>query len=111
LSPDPIKVAGGLNLYGYVLGDPVNAVDPLGLYIGAPGSEVWHPLAHEGTDEQRKKGGVGAQWQLWVYLLLEQFQHYLPPQWRSGKAERCYHLCQDFTSFLKLAVSGCMALD
>lgn len=31
LSPDPIQEAGGMNLYGYVGGDPVNAVDPLGL--------------------------------------------------------------------------------
>ena len=33
LSKDPIGFAGGdANLYGYVLGDPVNFVDPLGLY-------------------------------------------------------------------------------
>ncbi len=31
LSPDPIAEAGGMNIYGYVGGDPVNAVDPLGL--------------------------------------------------------------------------------
>ncbi len=30
LSTDPIAEAGGLNLYGYVLGDPVNLVDPNG---------------------------------------------------------------------------------
>jgi RHS repeat-associated protein len=32
LSPDPIGESGGLNLYGYVEGDPVNATDPLGLF-------------------------------------------------------------------------------
>lgn len=32
LSPDPIGESGGMNLYGYVGGDPVNAVDPLGLF-------------------------------------------------------------------------------
>jgi RHS repeat-associated protein len=32
LSPDPIGFAGGTNLYGYCGNDPVNAVDPLGLW-------------------------------------------------------------------------------
>lgn len=32
LSRDPIGEAGGLNLYGYVLNDPVNLIDPLGLH-------------------------------------------------------------------------------
>jgi RHS repeat-associated protein/uncharacterized repeat protein (TIGR01451 family) len=32
---DPIRFAGGdTNLYGYVLGDPVNFTDPLGLFLG-----------------------------------------------------------------------------
>jgi RHS repeat-associated protein len=31
LSPDPIGVAGGMNLYGYGFGDPVNRVDRTGL--------------------------------------------------------------------------------
>ncbi|MBS2013203.1 MAG: RHS repeat-associated core domain-containing protein [Deltaproteobacteria bacterium] len=31
LSYDPIGLAGGLNLYGYVRNDPTNANDPLGL--------------------------------------------------------------------------------
>ncbi len=31
LTRDPIRWAGGLNLYGYVGNDPVNAVDPRGL--------------------------------------------------------------------------------
>lgn len=32
LTRDPIGEAGGINLYGFVSNDPVNAVDPLGLY-------------------------------------------------------------------------------
>lgn len=32
VSPDPIGVAGGLNLYQYVSNDPVNRADPLGLW-------------------------------------------------------------------------------
>ena len=34
LSRDPIWESGGINLYGYVGGDPVGWVDPLGLYPG-----------------------------------------------------------------------------
>jgi len=39
LTRDPIGEAGGINLYGFVLNDPVNAVDPLGLFspFGGPG--------------------------------------------------------------------------
>ncbi|GHT96521.1 hypothetical protein AGMMS49545_21720 [Betaproteobacteria bacterium] len=33
LSKDPIEEAGGLNLYGYVEGNPVNWIDPLGLWV------------------------------------------------------------------------------
>jgi RHS repeat-associated protein len=32
LNPDPIGLAGGANLYSYVDNNPVNAVDPLGLF-------------------------------------------------------------------------------
>jgi hypothetical protein len=32
ISADPIGLGGGINLYGYVNGDPVNKVDPKGLF-------------------------------------------------------------------------------
>ncbi|MFZ5569765.1 MAG: RHS repeat domain-containing protein [Thermodesulfobacteriota bacterium] len=38
LSPDPIKFAGGLNLYQYVGGDPINYTDSIGLLV-KPGSD------------------------------------------------------------------------
>ena len=34
ISADPIGQAGGINLYGYVLNDPVNWIDPFGLARG-----------------------------------------------------------------------------
>jgi RHS repeat-associated protein len=36
ISRDPIGEKGGINLYGYVGNDPVNAVDPLGLFESSP---------------------------------------------------------------------------
>ena len=49
LSPDPIAEAGGLNLYGYVLGDPVNGWDPLGLDRSITVNVVNGPLEGFGT--------------------------------------------------------------
>jgi len=41
LTPDPIGLAGGINPYVYVGNDPVNLVDPLGLYTEIIG---WDPV-------------------------------------------------------------------
>ncbi len=49
LSPDPIGIAGGINLYAYTFDDPMNWVDPLGLSPGASGGSgpgpggTWQP--------------------------------------------------------------------
>jgi RHS repeat-associated protein len=38
--PDPIGIAGGLNVYGYAAGDPVNYRDPFGLKVCAENSRL-----------------------------------------------------------------------
>ena len=44
LSPDPIGVEGGTNLYGYGLGDPINSSDRSGLGPnGPPNIPLWLP--------------------------------------------------------------------
>jgi RHS repeat-associated protein len=49
ISRDPIEERGGLNMYGYVRNDPLNAFDPLGLeekmvgIVGISGTVLWMP--------------------------------------------------------------------
>jgi hypothetical protein len=40
ISRDPLGEKGGLNLYGYVGNDPVNGVDPSGLFLENPEAAV-----------------------------------------------------------------------
>jgi RHS repeat-associated protein len=43
LQTDPIRFAGGMNMYGYVGGDPVNSSDPSGLCKDANGKYISAP--------------------------------------------------------------------
>jgi RHS repeat-associated protein len=56
VTADPIKFAGGLNLYSYCSGDPVNSVDPSGL-VGVQFGNV--KLAWGDPDLIFTAGGVG----------------------------------------------------
>ena len=53
LSRDPIWEAGGVNLYGYVGGDPIEYSDPIGLltlYSGTSGGAAFGPLGITGGE-------------------------------------------------------------
>ncbi len=65
LTPDPIGLAGmDPNLYGYVLNNPVNFVDPLGLEIRVYSSDAFglrglnHAFVYS-TELERQKGRAG----------------------------------------------------
>lgn len=59
---DPIGFAGGdTNLYGYVLGDPVNGIDPEGLKVEFCSQPAfgWAPVSHEWIKTDTVEAGMG----------------------------------------------------
>ena len=68
LSSDPLGESGGLNLYGYVGGDPVNSWDSLGLCPFTPSKggnrKLWLFFHEDGFDiGYRNLGHVGIGWE------------------------------------------------
>ena len=59
-SRDPLGEEGGINLYGYVGNNPINAVDPLGLMIllpsDAPGVPLLSPKMYSDAADLRRQG-------------------------------------------------------
>jgi RHS repeat-associated protein len=58
LSRDPIEEDGGINLYGYVEGNPVNLVDPLGLAKGDNNKAGKRNLGTEGFTKKSDASDV-----------------------------------------------------
>jgi len=67
LSRDPLEEEGGINLYQFVEGDPVNWVDPMGLEIRIYSSDAFgisglnHAFVYS-TETGRFKGTQGSSW-------------------------------------------------
>ncbi len=56
MSRDPIGEAGGMNLYGFVSGNPANAIDPLGLLDAKSAFDYWEDVGINGINRSRGGG-------------------------------------------------------
>lgn len=83
ITQDPIRWAGGLNLYGYKENDPVNAVDPSGRSSA--------PVDYENDEIPLTRG----------HLLVQETAAFAgDPMFRPGSSQRCAY--SDYVSFVPI---------
>ena len=75
---DPIGIAGGLNLYGYANGDPINFSDPFGL---GPCDHLWTEPPGEGADTRATAKWLDNEFRSWNICML---RHYAAEDARAG---------------------------
>jgi RHS repeat-associated protein len=72
---DPIGLAGGMNLYGFAAGDPVNFSDPMGLCVPWPScaNDYWEAAAISGHQQGGVRGTAKALGAVLMGTMIEGF--------------------------------------
>ena len=93
INRDPIEELGGENLYGYVVNDPLNAFDLLGLSsLGKQCPDGWKPCAKEG----HVPGSNGCGPEGWKNRLVPDMPFWMIDFTESCNAhDRCYDTCHE----------------
>jgi hypothetical protein len=95
LSADPIGEVGGLNLYGYVGGNPVNLSDPLGLWTWQDTKETGAALLNREAYKLWTRDEVGHSLRLGAMATADGFIPGKDPFKEAGK----YSGCEDGAQF------------
>jgi RHS repeat-associated protein len=88
LEPDPIGTTGGANIYAYVGNDPLNGIDPLGLYrilvVTFPDGTQYFPQTTVKNDAQASSYGAAKGSQVWIAVPSNLNPQQPINQWGSG---------------------------